>query len=324
MPPISAFIITYNNADEIERCLRSIDWVDEIICIDSYSTDGTQEICRRFGAKVITQEFPGYYKQLKFAESQCTHDWALNLYADETVSPELREEIRRIFNGAPAANGYEMPRRNYFHKRWIHTAGYYPSLHLRLFRRSQGGNIPRYIHQKIKVNGKVGRLRGAIDHWCWAKEGELIDNLNEYAFIEAVQMTEAGRRVRPYHFLLPVGNFLKRYVIKRGFMQGYVGLIASLRPACLQAVRYMLAWEMQNRERLDTPDSTWLSGQISTGPELESARADEPLPTFWNRPGLRWLSRYDPSWRNPHFAAPSPSPSAGAEEMSAKTEVSVG
>jgi glycosyltransferase involved in cell wall biosynthesis len=267
MPPVSVFIITFNNAHEIERCLHSIEWADEIICVDSLSSDGTPELCARFGAKVVDQPFLGYYPQLQFAERQCSHDWALNLYADETVSPELRDEISSRFQTEPSVNGFTMPRRNYLHKRWISTAGYYPSRHLRLFRRSRGGHIPRKVHQKIKVEGPVSHLRGAIDHWCWADDGEMLDNFIEYARLEAEAMTEKGQRVKLPHFWLPAGNFLKRFLVKGGWRQGAFGAVVSARHACEQAVRLMLAWEMQNREWLETPDGAWLKGQLPASPE---------------------------------------------------------
>ncbi len=262
MPPISAFIITYNNAHEIERCLSSVvDLADEIVCVDSLSTDGTQEICRRYGARVIEQPFPGYFPQLQFAENQCRNDWALNLYADETISPVLRREIEEIFREEPRANGFKMPRRNYLHRRWIATAGYYPSRHLRLFRRSRGGHIPRALHQKIKVTGKVRQLCGAIDHWCWAKQGEMLDNLLEYARIEAQEMAENNERVRLPHFARPATVFLRRFLLRGGWRQGTLGAVVSVRKACETALRLMLAWEKQNREWLDTPDELYEKAQ---------------------------------------------------------------
>ena len=261
MPPISAFIITYNNAHEIATCLRSIDWVDEIVCVDSLSTDGTPDICSSMGARVISQPFLGYYQQLRFAEAHCSHDWALNLYADETVSPELRDEIQKLFATDPPADGYMMPRRNYMHKRWISTAGYYPSWHLRLFRRSKGTHLPRILHQKIRVKGKVRKLRGAIDHWCWARDGEMLDNLLEYAWLEASELADSGRRIGSAHFVIPAWSFLKRFLLKGGWRQGTLGAVVSARAACALAMRLMLAWEMQNHDWLEKPDPVWLSAR---------------------------------------------------------------
>jgi glycosyltransferase involved in cell wall biosynthesis len=277
MQPLSVFIITYNNAHEIERCLQSVaEWAAEIVCVDSLSTDGTQDICRRYGAIVIPQPFLGYDKQLQFAETQCTHDWALNLYADETVSPELAREIQHLLAMEPDANGYKMPRRNYLHKRWIATAGYYPSLHLRLFRRSAGGHIERRLHQKIKVSGKVGRLRGAIDHWCWAQDGEIIDNLFEYARLEAEEMTANGQQVRWYHFTKPGREFLRRFLFRGGWRQGAFGAVVSMRKAVEHALRLILAWEMQNRNFLETPDAVYQSGQSVTENKMANKTTETP------------------------------------------------
>ncbi|HEY3281922.1 MAG TPA: glycosyltransferase family 2 protein [Armatimonadota bacterium] len=263
-PPISAFIITYNNAHEISRCLESLQFVDEIVVVDSLSTDGTQALAAALGARVIEQPFLGYAPQLRFAEGCCTHDWALNLYADETVSPELREGILAVFSSESGVSGYRMPRRNYLHGRWIPHAGYYPSWHLRLFRRSCGGHIDRKIHQKIKVRGSVGTLRGAIDHWAWMGEGEILDNFVQYARLEAEEMCEKGQVVRLHHFGLPFLNFLKRFIVKKGFLDGSFGAVVSARPAAAQMIRLILAWEMQHRDWLDAPG---LPGEQRASPQ---------------------------------------------------------
>ncbi len=270
MPPISAFIITYNNAHEIERCLQSLDWADEIVCVDSLSKDRTQDICRKYGARVIEQPFLGFYRQLQFAENQCKNDWALNIYADETISPELRAELKQVFQKEPEVNGFEISRRAWFHKRFIWTTAEFPGYHLRLFRRSRGGHTPRKVHQSIRVEGKVGRLRHAMDHWRWEADGSLLDNYVEYARLEAQDMCEKNRRVGLAHLLfIPPYVFFRHFIKKRGFLQGSFGAVISMRKACEMTLRLMLAWEMQNREWLDTPDETYRKAQIPARQQAE-------------------------------------------------------
>lgn len=250
-PPISATIITKNNAHEIARCLRSLDWVDEILVVDSFSTDGTPAICRQMGARVVQHEFLGFSRQLNLTSELATHDWILNLYADETVSPRLRAEILALFAAGPECDGYAMPRATYLHAKWLKRAGYYPALHVRLFRKSKGRHRDRLVHQKVEVDGKIGRLQGALDHWCWQKNGEFLDNFLEYARREAEQDGAQGPRVRWYHFLLPPYLFFKRFILKRGFLDGTLGIVASARQPLEKLAELMLTWEIQNQAWLD-------------------------------------------------------------------------
>lgn len=272
MTPISVFIISLNNAHEIERCLQSVSWANEIVVVDSLSTDGTQDICRAHGARVVEQPFLGYSRQLQFAETQCTNDWVLNLYADETVSPRLRSRIQRDFQTDPPFAGLKTPRHTFLHKRLLTSGGFLPSWHLRLFRKSQGGHTDRTLHQKIRVKGPVAKWPEPIDHWCWAHNGELLDNVVAYAHIEAEEDTRNGEKVTWWTFTAPARNFLKRFVLLGGFRQGAVGAVACSRMACEQAIRIMLAWELQHQEFLETPDTHWLAAQVT--PELDAEAAD--------------------------------------------------
>lgn len=251
---ISAIIITRNNAQEIERCLRSIAWVDEIVVVDTFSTDGTVEICRRYGARVVQQDFKNFHTQLNSCLEHTTHDWTLNLFADETVSPELRAEIEAVFAQGPRCDGYEMPRRTFFHGRFLRWGGYYPCWHLRLWRKSKGSYRPREPHQKVGLEGKLGRLHGGLDHWCWQQCGEVFENFAAYPRIEARwRYFEEGRRVHSRQFLQPVWLFFKKFFLMQGFRYGMMGLILCLRPACERFLRLAMEWELQNEERLRAP-----------------------------------------------------------------------
>lgn len=261
-PPISAVIIAFNEGHQIERALRSVAWCDEIVVVDSQSTDDTVDICRSFGARVITQPFLGYGPQLQFAEMQCSHNWLLRLDADETISPELAREIREEFEHGPRGSGYKMPRRNYWHKRWISSCGLYPSRHLRLYRRDKGGYTPSRIHEKVRVEGRVRHLRGAIDHWAWERDGDIAHDFVNYAQVEARSMTENGERVLlPQLLLWPFWNFMKRFVFRGGFRHGALGAAVCARIAAQHALRLVLAWEMQNRAILERADATWEEAQ---------------------------------------------------------------
>ncbi len=267
MTPVSVYLIVFNCAHEVENALASVrGWADEVICVDSFSTDDTVARCEAMGATVYQRKWEGFYPQLHYAEGLCRNDWALRLDADETVSPELEADIKRLFAGGATPlntlSGYKIRRRNYLQKRWISGGGYYPSWHLRLFRRSRGGTIARRIHEKIKVTGKVGKLGGCLDHWCWQEDFEMWQNFFNYARIEAEDMTETGRKVNFWNLTyLPVGNFLRRFFLRGAWRQGTFGAVTSVRHACEQAVRLCMAWEIQNRDLLQTPDPTYRSAR---------------------------------------------------------------
>jgi hypothetical protein len=153
-----------------------------------------------------------------------------------------------------------MPRRTWFHGRWVRWGGYYPCWHLRLWRKSKGRYRAREPHLKVKVEGRVGRLRGAIDHWCWQQPGEFLDNFVEYLRIEARWRHEVERKhVCLYHFLGPCWVFFRRFVLRLGFLDGTLGLIMAGRPACERFFRVALQWEMQNVARLRGPKEMTLA-----------------------------------------------------------------
>lgn len=261
--PVSVYLIVFNCAHEVGNAINSVrPWADEIICVDSLSTDNTVAVCESFGATVYKRPWEGYSPQLRYAESLCKNDWTLRIDADETVSLELAAELQVLFAGGATAvgdtSGYKIKRRNFLQKRWISGGGYYPSWHLRLFRRSRGGHIERKIHEKVKVTGRVQKLSGCIDHWCWQGDFEMWENFLNYARIEAEYMTEQGQRVHFWNLVyLPVGNFLRRFLLRGAWRQGTFGAVTSLRHACEQLVRLLTAWEMQNRDFLNTPDDTY-------------------------------------------------------------------
>jgi glycosyltransferase involved in cell wall biosynthesis len=265
--PVSVYLIVFNCAHEVGNALESVrEWADEVICVDSFSTDDTVAVCESFGATVYKRAWEGYSPQLRYAEGLCRNDWALRIDADETVSPELEAELKEMFAGGKspddAVSGYKIRRRNYVQKRWISGGGFYPSWHLRFFRRSRGGHIERKIHEKVKVSGKVLKLRGCLDHWCWQEDFEMWENFFNYARIEAEHMTEQGRRVHFWNLTyLPAGNFLRRYFLRGAWKQGTFGAVTSMRHACEHAVRLMMAWEIQNRSWLNEPDPTYLAAK---------------------------------------------------------------
>ena len=251
-PKVSVIIITKNNAHEIRNCLESVKWADEIVVVDSFSTDDTAAICRDYTDKIFQHAFLGYSEQLNLCLEKTSHDWIFNVYADEVISPQLGQEIEALFaTGGPPLNGYKMIRSQYLHKRLLKRSGYYPLYELRLFRKSKGGFMARNPHQKVKVRGKVGHLRSVIEHHSWRNWGEIFDNFMEYAKIEAKWAFDHGERVNLLSFLLLPLEFLRRFIVKRGFLDGILGIVICGRRVAYDFIKYALMWELQNERWLE-------------------------------------------------------------------------
>ncbi|MCE5347051.1 MAG: glycosyltransferase family 2 protein [Bacteroidales bacterium] len=232
MPKISAVIITYNEELFIEKCLASIVGItDEIIVVDSFSTDATEEICKKFNVKFVQHKFEGYRDQKNFALSLATYKNILALDADEALSDKLRESILAVKDNWEY-DGYYFNRRNLFCGKWIKHSEWYPNRQLRLFRSDKGQFGKLNIHEKfIMSNGQsVGLLEGDLIHSSCETPQEHIEELNKYALIAAEEYYNAGRKASlftPYiHY---IWGFIRSYIIKGGFLDGYDGfLICSL------------------------------------------------------------------------------------------------
>lgn len=245
---ISAFVICCNEEAQIRRCLESITWCDEIIVIDSGSTDRTVEICNEYTSNVRHNEWPGYLKQKEFGLSLCKSEWVLNIDADEEVSPELAREIQALLaadrRGEISANGYNLNRLVFFLNRWWNKGGWYPEYRLRLLRRSAaswGGLCP---HEKAIVSGEVGRCRGDIYHYSFTDLTDFARRSNTLASNTAASLVALGRTTKLSDLIFrPLSRFFKFYVIKRGYREGLAGLIVALIEANSTMLKYAKVWE---------------------------------------------------------------------------------
>lgn len=232
MPPISAVIITYNEELFIDKCLKSLDGIaDEIIVVDSYSTDGTEEICKRHNVRFIKHEFEGFRDQKNFAIKLATHKNILSLDADEALSDRLRESILAIKDKWDY-DGYLFNRRSNYCGKWIHHSEWYPDRQLRLFFADHGRWGELNLHEKFLMsNGAtIGRLEGDLLHWPFSTLQDHIDKMNKYSIIGAEEYHKSGKKAgvfTPYiHFFW---GFLRSYIINRGFLDGRNGyLICSM------------------------------------------------------------------------------------------------
>jgi glycosyltransferase involved in cell wall biosynthesis len=227
---LSACIITYNEADRIEACLQSISFCDEIIVVDSHSTDATRERAEQLGARVIERDWPGYRSQKQFAVESASNDWVLCLDADERVSRTLRDEIEGLQKGGFADfAGWSVPRITEYFGRFLRHGNAYPDRLIRLFDRRRGGWRGYEIHENTRVDGPVGKLRGHLEHYSYRSLTDHHARMQRYADLMAQALYERGKRCGLGKVLInPQWRFLRGYFLRLGFLDGWRGLVFAL------------------------------------------------------------------------------------------------
>lgn len=222
---LSAVIITRNAAAVLDACLESLSFVDEIVVVDSASSDGTPELAQKRGARVVQKEWLGFGRQKQFAVDQARNDWVLCLDADERVSPELAQSIQRAIV-APVSPVYRMARRNRFLGRWLSHGEGYPDWSPRLFNRLNARWSDDLVHEKVLYAVTPGTLEGDLLHDSSDDLSAYLDRQNRYTTLAARQAYELGRRANVAHLLLsPLVRFFKFYILRLGFLDGLPGLL---------------------------------------------------------------------------------------------------
>ena len=223
--PLSAVLITRNAAAVLAPCLESLAFADEIVVVDSGSSDGTAEIARRYGARLVQKEWLGFGRQKQYAVDQARHDWVLCLDADETVSPQLAASIQAAL-AAPVSPVYRMPRRNRFLGQWLSHGEGYPDWSPRLFNRMNARWSDDLVHEKVLYAVTPGTLQGDLLHDSSDDLTAYLERQNRYTTLAARQAYELGRSAGLFHILMsPVVRFLKFYVLRLGFLDGMPGLL---------------------------------------------------------------------------------------------------
>ena len=252
-PTVSAIVVCFNEEKNIGPCLESLRWCDEIVVVDSFSTDGTVEICRRYTDRVLQRAWAGYREQKAYAHSQATKDWVLLVDSDERVTPELREEIgQALARDKDMYSGYAVPRVVFYLRRWWWRGGWYPDYTVRLFRRGRatwGGTDP---HEKVLVKGKVRYLQHPLHHFTYRDIEDHLQRINRFTSISARELRKRGRPWRLADALFrPAGRFLRCYFLKRGFMEGFAGFYVAVTAAMYVFLRYAKLWELEMEEKND-------------------------------------------------------------------------
>ncbi|MBI5198793.1 MAG: glycosyltransferase family 2 protein, partial [Nitrospirae bacterium] len=243
MTRLSVAIITYNEEEKIQDCLESIKWADEIVVVDSFSTDKTLDICRQYTDKVFQHEWSGFSYQKNHAIDVTTNPWVLILDADERVSEGLRKEIKEVLEKDFGVDGYFMPRKSYFLGRWIRYGGWYPDYSIRLFRKDRGRFEQREVHESIRIDGKTGKLKNPLEHFTYRNLSEYIQRMDRYATLAAIEMNGEGRRSGPGNILFrPILTFFRMYILQQGFREGIYGLLLSVLYSYYTFVKYAKLW----------------------------------------------------------------------------------
>lgn len=228
MPKVTATVITLNEAAHIEACLASLAWADEVIVVDSGSTDGTPDRARSKGARVVVKDWPGYSNQKNFAAGEAAHDWILSVDADERVTPELANEIRQLLTTEPGPSGYRIPRVTWHLGRWIRTTDWYPDPQLRLYDRRRARWKAKPVHESVAADGEVGRLANDLQHFAYRDIGHHHLTMDRYTTLAAKEMADAGRRASLFDLTIhPWAAFMRNYFLRRGIFDGIPGFIIS-------------------------------------------------------------------------------------------------
>ena len=250
MPKLSVTIITRDEAADIGAALQSVACADELIVVDSGSTDETTTIARQHTPRVIVREWPGYAAQKNYAASIASHDWILSIDADERVTPELAHEIQTLMTTDPPHAGYRVPRVTWHLGRWIRTTDWYPDHQLRLYDRRAAEWTGKYVHESVSVHGSAGTLGGELQHYAYRDIADHLETIDRYTTYAARQLHEDGRRAG----LLEIAGhaplaFLRNYLVHGGIRDGVPGFIISALNAYYVHLKFAKLWELQNVER---------------------------------------------------------------------------
>lgn len=251
MSGISVILITQDEEENLPRALGSVSWADEVVVVDSGSTDRTEEIARAHGARFLHRDWEGFGVQKQRALDEATEPWVLSLDADEAVDPGLARSIRAAVADPGGNVGFEVRRVTRFAGAWLGHRGWRRETHLRLFRRGRGRFTPLPLHEGVEVDGPVGRLDGYLLHYSWADIEHQVEKMNRYTSLSARGRHARGKRAGALTpFLRGIAWFVKDYLFRGGFLHGRAGLVHAGLFGVYSFVRFAKLWEM---DRSDDP-----------------------------------------------------------------------
>lgn len=232
MKKISVYIIAYNEAEKIAAAIKSVSWADEIVVIDSQSTDGTEKLATQLGARVVQVPFKGFGDLRNQAVAACQHDWIFSLDSDERCTPELRDEILTIIHSDDVLDVYRVPRKNYFMGRWIKHSGWYPDYRQpQLFRKGCLSYELDVVHENYSCNTSkpIGTLKNAVWQIPFSNLSEMMHKANRYSTLGVDRLAAKHQGASMMRAIThTLWAFLKHYIVKRGFMDGWAGLVIAI------------------------------------------------------------------------------------------------
>jgi len=245
---LTVLVPTRNEEANLRDCLESVKWADELFVVDTFSTDGTLEIAREFGARIVQHEYVNSAAQKNWAIPQAANDWVMVVDADERVTPELAAEVRALLSapGGPAAAAYRMHRRTFFFGREIRHCGWDTDAVTRLFRRDKASYPEQWVHADMTVDGPVVTLKGRFDHYTYRSLEQYFEKFGRYTTWSAKDLAARGRRATAWNLVTrPAARFLKMYFLRLGFLDGAAGAVLCGLAACSVFTKYAKLWEMQ-------------------------------------------------------------------------------
>ncbi len=244
---VSAVVIDFNDDPNIRRCLESVRWADEIIVLDSHSTDGTTEICREYTSQIFQESFSGFGRLRNLAVAKASHSWILSMDTDEWATDEVKQEIQELLKRGPLAHAYFVPRQNYFLGRRIRFCGWYPDYRQpQLFHKGHMRYREDLVHEGFELEGKIGYLTSNVEQIPFRNIDHYLRKMDRYSALRAQAMHGEGRSFSPHQLIShPLFTFLKMYVGRLGFLDGKPGLVLSILYAYYTFVKYAKLWEIQ-------------------------------------------------------------------------------
>lgn len=266
-PGLSVAVIAKDEADRITTCLDSLDFVDDVVVVvDAASRDDTLTIVRSHGCRVMSKPWMGYARQKQFAVDACVNDWVMILDADECIPRPTAKVIEHLLADPPAdVAAYGFMRRNIFHGRWFKRCGWWPDRVVRLVNRSRGAFSEQLVHEKWVADGPVRQLEAAIDHYSFRNYASLIEKMQNYSTLAALQMKNDGRRTRWWTSISHgLWSFLRSYFLELGILEGFDGFVISTTNAGGSYLKYAKLWEL------------WHHGKSRQGKTVECKVTDAP------------------------------------------------
>jgi (heptosyl)LPS beta-1,4-glucosyltransferase len=245
MPQLSVTVIALDQEANIGECLASVSFADEIVVVDTGSTDRTVEVARNHTDRVFTASWQGFGRTKNYALDQTRGDWVFSLDTDERVPPALKDEILAVVKADGPFSGYRVSRKNYFCGRWIRHLGWFPDYTLRLFRREQGRFGDREVHEEVMVTGPVGTLTTPLEHYSYNSVSEYVSRMDRYARLAAVELAKRGQRPHPGELVYrPFFAFLHLYFLRRGFLEGTTGYTLAVLMSLYKFLKYYYLREL--------------------------------------------------------------------------------